>query len=292
MIDLSSLATPRGGDENAQSAEHEIAVTEHGLQQLVADSQQVPTLLVVMSARVPQMDTFMSALRTKVDARGGAVRLATVDADTQPRVAMALQVQQLPSLLLMLLGQVQPIANALLPEEEIDNLLDQIIDVARQQGMTLPEGDAEGAAEGTAEEEKPLPPLLAEAMDLIQQGDLDGSVERFEKHLQQTPGDPEAKAGLATVRLMRRTQGVDLGAAREAAATNPGDLEAQMRAADMDMLGGHVEDAFSRLLDQLRGADPETKETVRARLLELFDMAGPTDPRVAAARKRLANLLF
>jgi putative thioredoxin len=62
--------------------------------------------------------------------------------------------------------------------------------------------------------------------------------------------------------------------------------------ADVDMLGGHVEDAFTRLLDQLRGADADTKATVRTRLLDLFEVAGNEDPRVAPARKRLANLLF
>ena len=72
----------------------------------------------------------------------------------------------------------------------------------------------------------------------------------------------------------------------------PDALDAQLLVADLDMLGGHVDDAFARLLDLLRGADQETKDAVRARLLDLFEVAGPADPRVAPARKRLANLLF
>nr|WP_245349191.1 tetratricopeptide repeat protein [Brachybacterium fresconis] len=91
---------------------------------------------------------------------------------------------------------------------------------------------------------------------------------------------------------MRRTQDIDADTVREDAAQRPTDLEAQLRVADLDMLGGHVDDAFTRLLDHLRGADQETKDAIRARLLDLFEVAGPADPRVAAARKRLANLLF
>src|SRR5699024_5096259 len=121
---------------------------------------------------------------------------------------------------------------------------------------------------------------------------LDAAVASYEKHLQESPADAEAKAGLATVSLMRRTQGADLAAAREAAAQRPDDLDAQLLVADLDMLGGHVDDAFARLLEQLRGADQETKDAVRARLLGLFEVAGPGDPRVAPARRRLANLLF
>src|SRR5699024_12508057 len=101
--------------------------------------------------------------------------------------------------------------------------------------------------------------------------------------------DAAPTAGSATASLRRRPQDADRAAAREAAAQHPDDLDAQLLVADLDMLGGHVDDAFARLLEQLRGADQETKDAVRARLLELFEVAGPSDPRVAPARKRLAN---
>ena len=91
---------------------------------------------------------------------------------------------------------------------------------------------------------------------------------------------------------MRRTQDAQPEAARTAAAEAPRDLAAQLLVADLDMLGGHVDDAFGRLLDLLPGADQETKDAVRARLLELFEVAGPEDPRVGPARRRLANLLY
>lgn len=297
IIDLASLKKPAGAAAGSGGAAgssapgtHEVAVTEQGLEQLVADSQRIPTLLLVTSSRVPEGQAYLDAMRRAVDAKGGALRLATVDADTQQRVAAALRVQQLPTLMLLLMGQVQPIAEAVLPLSEIEPLLTQILDVARQQGMELPEGEGQDAAQMPAEE--PLPPLVAEAYEAIEAGNFDAAVTAFEKQLDQTPADAEAKAGLSTVQLMRRTQGVDLESVRTDAANSPRDLQAQLLAADVDMLGGHVDDAFGRLLDLLRGADQETKDAVRARLLELFEIAGSGDPRVAAARKRLANLLY
>lgn len=297
IIDLASLKKPTGAAAGSGGAAgssapgtHEVAVTEQGLEQLVADSQRIPTLLLVTSSRVPEGQAYLDAMRRAVDAKGGALRLATVDADTQQRVAAALRVQQLPTLMLLLMGQVQPIAEAVLPLSEIEPLLTQILDVARQQGMELPEGEGQDAAQMPAEE--PLPPLVAEAYEAIEAGNFDAAVTAFEKQLDQTPADAEAKAGLSTVQLMRRTQGVDLESVRTDAANSPRDLQAQLLAADVDMLGGHVDDAFGRLLDLLRGADQETKDAVRARLLELFEIAGSGDPRVAAARKRLANLLY
>ena len=293
IIDLAALKKPAacaaGGEGSSGTpSAHEVAVTEQGLEQLIADSQQIPTLLLVTSARVPEGEQFLTSLRRAVDAQGGAIRLATVDADTQQRVAGALRVQQLPTLLLLIQGQLQPIVQSVIPDAEVDNLLTQVIEVARQQGMELPEGQDAPQQES----EEPLPPLIAEAYEAIEKGDLDAAAAAYQKQLQEAPADAEAKAGLATVSLMRRTQDAELAAAREAAAQQPGDLEAQLLVADLDMLGGHVEDAFGRLLDQLRGADQETKDIVRARLLELFEVAGAADPRVAPARKRLANLLF
>lgn len=268
---------------------HEVSVTEQVLEQLVADSQTIPTLVVITSAQVPQGDQFLSDLRAAVDAKGGAIRLATVDADTQPRVAQAMRVQQLPTLMLMIRGQLQPIVQSAIPAAEIDNLLSQVLELARQQGMDVAAGSPDEAQSST---EKPVPPLIAEAYEAIERGDLDGAVAAYEKQLQQAPADTEAKAGLATVELMRRTRDFDPAVVRQAAADAPRNVEAQLRAADLDMLGGHVDDAFSRLLDLLIGADQETKDAVRTRLLELFEVAGPADPRVAPARKRLANLLF
>lgn len=295
IIDLAALKQPAGaGPGGGQSAgagttsAHEVAVTEQGLEQLVADSQTVPTLMLVTSSRVPDSEQFLASLRRAVDAQGGAVRLAVVDADTQQRVAAALRVQQLPTLLLLILGQIQPIVQSVLPDAEVDNLMTQVLELAKQQGMEV--SAVEGEQEAPAEE--PLPPLIAEAYEAIEKGDLDGAVAAYEKQLSQSPADAEAKAGLAAVSLMRRTQDIDADTVRQDAAQRPTDLEAQLRVADLDMLGGHVDDAFTRLLDHLRGADQETKDAIRARLLDLFEVAGPADPRVAAARKRLANLLF
>lgn len=285
--DLAALRDPAPSSHVGEPAQHEVAVTEQGLEHLIQDSQQVATLLLVTSARVPQAADFLAALRAAVDAKSGAVRLATVDADAQPRVAEALRVRQLPTLLLLLKGQLQPIVESVLPAEEITPLLDQVVQVAEQQGM-----DVSAAGSVPEAEEEPLAPLIQAAYDAIERGDLDGAVAAYEEQLSQSPADAEAKAGLATVSLMRRTQGVDLNAARAAAAADRADLPSQLLVADLDMLGGHVEDAFGRLLELLRGADAETKDAVRARLLELFEVAGPEDPRVPPARKRLANLLF
>lgn len=69
------------------------------------------------------------------------------------------------------------------------------------------------------------------------------------------------------------------------------DVQAQLDAADLDLVSGEVEAAFERLLAVVRrgGAD---RDTARVRLLELFETVGPSDPRVLAARRGLMSALF
>jgi putative thioredoxin len=85
---------------------------------------------------------------------------------------------------------------------------------------------------------------------------------------------------------------VDLEAARAAAAADPDDVDAQLLVADLDVAGGHVEDAFTRLVDTVRRTRDEDRDRVRTHLLELFEIVGSDDPRVGTARRNLAMALF
>ena len=85
---------------------------------------------------------------------------------------------------------------------------------------------------------------------------------------------------------------VGAGTAGEAAAHYARSQGASVAIIDRDLFGGHVEDAFARLVDLVRATSGDDRARVRTRLLELFDVIGSEDPRVASARVRLANALF
>ena len=84
----------------------------------------------------------------------------------------------------------------------------------------------------------------------------------------------------------------DSDAAKSAGAAAPDDVEAQLAVADIDMIGGQIQDAFDRLLDFLAAGHKADIEQVRKRLLEYFAIPEPTDPRLARARRRLATLMY
>lgn len=117
-------------------------------------------------------------------------------------------------------------------------------------------------------------------------------MQAYKNVLSDDPGNTEAGLGLAQAELLQRVQGADPQDVRKAAAENPGDAQAQIAAADLDLVGGHVEDAFGRLIDTVRVTAGDDRDAVRRRLLELFEVVGGDDPRVAAARRTLARALF
>ena len=69
-------------------------------------------------------------------------------------------------------------------------------------------------------------------------------------------------------------------------------LAAALDVADLDVSGGHIDDAFERLLSLFARADKDARETIRTRLVQLFEVVGVTDPRVIAGRAKLSALLY
>ncbi|MFD6370615.1 tetratricopeptide repeat protein, partial [Streptomyces roseolus] len=158
-------------------------------------------------------------------------------------------------------------------------------------GLTVDAG-AEGAGPAAHQAVGPYDALLEAAASALDAGDLAGAVQAYKNVLADDPEHPEAKLGLAQAELLGRVQGMDPQAVRKNAADNPADVAAQIAAADLDLVGGHVQDAFGRLVETVRRTFGDDRDAARLRLLELFEVIGPEDPRVIAARQALARVLF
>jgi len=153
----------------------------------------------------------------------------------------------------------------------------------------VPPGAGEAAREPA---EPPHDPRFDAAYDAVERGDWDAAAAAYQAVLAELPGDPDARAGLAQVELLRRAERVDPGAARAAASARPDDVDAQFAAADVDVLENRVDEAFARLVETVRRTAGEDRDRARSRLVELFEIIGPDDPRVGKARTALANALF
>jgi putative thioredoxin len=223
----------------------------------------------------------------------GRFVLAKVDVDANQQLSAAAQIQSIPTVLGVIKGQAVPLFQGALPEAQVRQYVDQLLQVAAANGVTgvaEPVGEAAGPAGVAAE--PPHDPRYDAAYDAIERGDLDAAAAAYEALLTDAPADEEARLGLAQVDLMRRTAGLDEAAARRRADSSPDDVEAALVAADLDVLGGRPEDAFARLVEVVRRTAGADRDRARGRLLELFGVVGQDDPRVAKARVALANALF
>lgn len=303
-VDLSSLkqrpASPAGTgtpQEGAQpgaapgAQELKVNVTEGNFQQLVELSAQVPVVFALWASYSPESAAVLEVLERVVGGYGGRLVLGSADIEAFPQLAQAFQVQAVPTAVAVLKGQPVPLFQGSADEQQVRSLFDELLKVAAANGVTGSLG-AGGAEEDAP---APLPPLHQAAFDAIEAGDYAAAADAYRQALTEMPADHEAKAGLAQVELMGRLQPLsaqDSEALRTLAANEPDNLEAQLGVADLDVAGGHVEDALSRLVSFIgRNFGPE-RETARVRLLELFDVVGAADERVAKARQSLARVLF
>ena len=301
-VDLSSLVqrpqqATNGASPAAQGGDQVVFQTDDaGFGAALELSRTVPVVVAVWASWSEPSTGLVETLERLVRARGGSLVLAAADADRSPQLVQAFQVQSVPTVVAVVAGQPVPLFAGVQPDEVIDQVFDQLLELASQHGVTgtVPVSDTEGEADAAeqAPAEPPLPPLHQEAYDAIERGDFAAAASAYRTAIAQDPRDQMAIAGLAQANLLGRLNGKTLEAIRNAAAADPEDLQGQLDVADLDLSGGHVEDAFDRLLSMFPKLDADQKKLVRERLVELFEVVGTDDPRVAVARRRLTNLLF
>ncbi|MDH6112847.1 putative thioredoxin [Kitasatospora sp. MAP12-15] len=220
----------------------------------------------------------------------GRIVLAKIDVDSNQLIAEQFGIQGIPAVMAVVAGQLVPLFQGAENEANVRKIIDQLIAVAEQRFGIV--GGSGVAAEGAPAASRPEDPALSAAHDALDRGDLAGAVQAYQNVLSDQPGNVEAQLGLAQAQLLRRVEALDPQAVRAAAAADPKDVPAQLDAADLDLVGGHVEDAFGRLVQTVGRVFGADRDTARLRLLELFEVIGPDDPRVTAARTALARVLF
>ncbi|SDQ10608.1 tetratricopeptide repeat protein [Microbacterium sp. cf332] len=267
-------------------------VTDQTFGDVLELSRTVPVVVDLWAEWCGPCKQLSPVLEKVVIELAGRVVLAKVDVDANPQLAQGFRAQSIPMVVALVAGQPVPLFTGAVPEQQVREVFAQLLQLAAQHGVTGTLPVAGEAADADEVAEPPLPPLHAEAFAAIEAGDYPRAISAYEQALAEDPRDADAAAGLGQVRLLDRVQGVDLVGARAAAAAAPRDVEAQLLVADLDVAGGHVDDAFGRLLDLFADVDGEKRVAVRERLLELFGLVGDADPRVLTARRRLTSLLF
>lgn len=295
-IDLSALKQPASRPTSAAPTQgggsYVVDIDETTFQSIALEaSMSYVVVLGLWSSRSAQGGAFNDTLGAVIDSYDGRMLLARVDVETSPQIAQALKVQGVPYVAGLIQGQPVPLFQGTVEEAEMRRYFDELVRLAAENGLTGRAQPVGAPAEGVAAEEPEDPRFIA-AEEAFMASDFETAVAEYEKLRVQYPADVEVAERLARVKWLSRIKGADLQAARAAAADHPDDVQAQMLVADLDVSGGHVEDAFDRLITLVRNTAGDEREAVRERLLELFTVVGIADPAVMVARRALATALF
>jgi putative thioredoxin len=285
---------PDGGsappDSGAASGQWVIDVTEQTFQTDVLErSLQVPVVVDLWATWCQPCKQLSPVLERLAEQGRGTWILAKVDIDANPRIAQAFGVQSIPTVIALAGGQPVEAFSGAQPEPQVRQWIEALITEFRDKlpGIRAAESGV-GNAEPELEEEDPR---FVAAEDALERGDYAGAEAAYQRILDAEPANEQANAAIAQVRFLARAESADPSAVARADA-NPDDVDAQLAAADAELATEQVDAAFARLVSTVGRTGGEERDRVREHLVGLFELFPPDDPRVMAARRALARVLF
>jgi len=259
-----------------------IAVTQENLvSDFVSKSKEQVVVLLCWSPRSAQSKEILDILGKLESADKGAWLLGTVDVDSQPQVAQALQVKAVPIAIAIVAEQLLPLFESVPQIDQVRLVINKLLELASQKGVGQ-------APEALAE--IPLEPEEQAAYAALEKSDFKAAKIAYESWLKRKPNEPVAVIGLAQVNLMLRVEGLDPELTLKSAKSD--DLTSQLMCADIEIATGNNEAAFTRLLNVIRSFSGDEKEKAKLHLIQLFNLVNPSDPSLLKARNELASLLF
>ena len=259
-----------------------IPVTQENLVSgFVSKSKEKVVVLLAWSTRSTQSKEILETLGKLMAVDKDAWILGTVDVDSQPQVAQALQIKSVPVAIAIVAEQLLPLFESVPPADQVRLVINKLLELAAQKGVgSAPNGPTEIPME--AEEEA--------AYAAMEKGDFKAAKISYEAWLKRKPNEKVAIVGLAQVNLMLRIDGLDPVLTLKNAKDD--DLTSQLMCADIQVASGDLSGAFDRLLAVIKLKKGDDADKAKAHLIALFNLVDPTDPRLVKARSELASVLF
>jgi putative thioredoxin len=222
---------------------------------VIERSRTVPVVVDLWAEWCTPCKTLGPILEKVVGETNGAVELAKVDVDANPRISQMFQVQSIPAVFAIVDGKVVDNFTGALPERAVREFVERLAPGASEVDQLAAAGD-ESSLRAALEKDPTNYEVAASLGDLLVTSDrASEALELLEPHANQLV----AKTVLARARLA-------LSGVR---------------------LDGDIDLTLEHLLEQA-GSD----ESAKANLLEMLDALGPQDPRYVTYRRRLASRLY
>jgi len=280
-FDLSSLTKPKVVESENQSFPE--ATVENLMTDYVALSKEKPVVLLAYSPRSKASVDLRDLMAEMAKRDNFTWIFGAINADAQPQLVQALQVQSVPFAIAFIDEQPLALFDKIYPQEQIALVITKLFQVAKERGLKVDIPEVK---------EIPMEPEEVAALSALEKGDYSGAAMAYRNWLQRKPDEQLAKIGLAQCELMIRIEGLSPELTIKDANSHPDVIEKQLMAADIEIAQGMPKNAFERLITLVRNSAGEDKKRVKEHLLLLFQLVDPSDPELIRARNELASALF
>ena len=280
-FDLSSLTKPKVEAEPSSLIPE--ATVENFMDSYVAVSKTKPVVLLAYSPRSKASIDLRDLIYSMSEEDKQSWLFGAINADTQPQLAQALQIQSVPMAIAFIDEQPLALFDRVYPREQIALVIAKLFEVAKDRGLNVSVPEIK---------ETPLEPEEAAALSALENGDYSGAAMAYRNWLQRKPDETMAKIGLAQCELMIRVAGLNPAMAISDANKHLEDLTKQLMASDIEIVQGQPKRAFERLITFVRNSSGDDRKKAKEHLLLLFQLVDPSDPDLIRARSELASALF
>jgi putative thioredoxin len=235
-------------------------VTDNTFQSdVLARSNEVPVIVDLWAPWCGPCTTLGPMLERAVAATDGAVELAKVNVDENPRIAQSFAVQSIPAVFAIAGGKVVDQFIGALPEPQVVAFVQKLLPALSEADTLVANGDEDSLRQALELEAGHQGATEALAQLMIDRGEAVDALAL----LARVPETPKSRTLAAQARLIESGVNVSLS----------GDAE--------------IETRLDALLDRVREDDAARQEFV-----DLLETLGPEDSRTGTYRRALATRLY